>query len=111
MPRTTSGSGIRITAAICLDRADEAAVKALASRVRQSLPKHQYEILPIGDADLARLSGMTQEGSLAVSNSRWIERPVPAGRQDDPERFRRQISAGYDRVFCLPTGIVEQYYD
>jgi hypothetical protein len=67
---------MRITAAICRDRADESTVKGLASLVQQSLPKHQYEILLIGDADLARLSGITEERSIAVPNLRWIKRPA-----------------------------------
>ena len=55
MPRAKgkAGSGLRITAAVCLDRLDETATRAVDSVVQQSLPKDAYEILLIGDVDTA----------------------------------------------------------
>lgn len=53
MPRAKrkAGSGLRITAAVCVDGLDETATRAVNSLVQQSLPKDAYEILLIGDAD------------------------------------------------------------
>jgi glycosyltransferase involved in cell wall biosynthesis len=55
MPRAKgkAGSGLRITAAVCLDRLDETATRAVDSVVQQSLPRDAYEIVVIGDADTA----------------------------------------------------------
>ena len=50
MLRARRSSGIRITAAICLDGADDAAGAAVDSLIRQTLPKDEYEILLIGGA-------------------------------------------------------------
>jgi hypothetical protein len=75
MRRATSGGGVRITAAICPDRAGDMTARAVTSLVQQSLPKHHYEILLIGDADVARPCGVTQERSAAVTNLRCITSP------------------------------------
>jgi glucosyl-dolichyl phosphate glucuronosyltransferase len=74
MPRTKrkAGSGLRITAAVCLDRPDERAMRAVDSLVQQSLPKEAYEILVIGDADAARHAGRATGSWEAVSNLRQV---------------------------------------
>jgi glucosyl-dolichyl phosphate glucuronosyltransferase len=75
MPRAKreAASGRRITAVICLDRADDAATKAVDSLVQQSLPKEDYEILLIGTPQPEQLFGGTTGPWDAVPNLRRVE--------------------------------------
>jgi hypothetical protein len=67
-----AASGLRITAAVWVEEAGEAATKALESLLAQSLPADHYEILVVGDAATARSAGST-EPPPAAANLRRIE--------------------------------------
>jgi glucosyl-dolichyl phosphate glucuronosyltransferase len=78
MPRARrkAAAGRRITAAIYLDRLDDAAARAVDSLVQQSLPKDDYEILLVGNADAAQPPGGTAGSWDEIPNLRRPEDTV-----------------------------------
>jgi glucosyl-dolichyl phosphate glucuronosyltransferase len=78
MPRRKQKDAIgrRITAVVCLERADDVATKAVDSLIQQSLAKEEYEILLIGDADVAWPSNPAAGPWGAVPNLRCVEDAV-----------------------------------
>ena len=76
MPRARQNHapGIRIAAAMCLDRADDAATEAVDSLIGQSLPRDEYEILLIGGP--ASLSGGLASRLAGIPNLRRFDGPA-----------------------------------
>jgi glucosyl-dolichyl phosphate glucuronosyltransferase len=66
----------RITAAICLDRPEPAAVQAVGSLIQQSLPKDAYEILLIGDRQADWCAVSSTAAWDAIPNLRRVEDAV-----------------------------------
>jgi hypothetical protein len=63
----------RITAAICLDRREPAALRAVESLIQQSLPKEAYDILLIGDPEADGRAVSAAGGWDAIPNLRRVE--------------------------------------
>jgi glucosyl-dolichyl phosphate glucuronosyltransferase len=78
MPRAKKKPAIgpRITATIFLERADDAATKAVDSLIQQSLTKEEYEILLIGDVEAVPVSDSAIGLWATVPNLRRVEDAV-----------------------------------